>query len=135
MSCCADLLGVALGTAALEIAKAGLNVEPAFWVLDLVAIVLGCLLGCFMPVLVKHKALLGGGSNDNLIATIAWINIFGLFAAVFLAGVPYLTFNVISVVIVCINITFLVLLLSVTYLSGASVLSNAVAHLKNSPGP
>lgn len=125
----ADLLGVALGTAALEIAKAGLNVDPMFWVLDLVAIVLGCLLGCFMPVLVKHKTLLGGGVNDNLIATIAWINIFGLFAAVFLAGVPYVTFNVVSVAIVSINIIFLIIMLTVSYCSGGGVRKSAVAHL------
>jgi hypothetical protein len=125
----ADLLGVALGTAALEIAKAGLNVDPAFWVLDLVAIVLGCLLGCFMPVLLKHKVLIGGTGSSRLVATLAWINIDGLFTAVFLAGFPYLVFNIMSVVIVCSNIVFLVLMLLVSYFSGADLLKNAVASV------
>lgn len=124
-----DLLGVALGTAALEIAKAGLNVDPAFWVLDLVAIVLGCLLGCFMPVLVKHQELLGGNTNNGKITLFAWVNIFGLFIAVLLAGVPYETFNIISVVIVILNIVSLVLLLSVAYCSGGSIRSSALANL------
>jgi hypothetical protein len=122
----ADLLGVALGTAALEIAKAGLNVDPAFWVLDLVAIVLGCLLGCFMPVLLKHRVVIGGSGNSSMIGTLAWINIYGLFTAVFLAGVPYLMFNIMSVVIVCSNIVFLVLMLLVTYCNGASYLESAI---------
>ena len=125
----ADLLGVALGTAALEIAKAGLNVDPAFWVLDLVAIVLGCLLGCFMPVLLKHKVLIGGNGSSRLVATLAWINIDGLFTAVFLAGFPYLAFNIMSVVIVCSNIVFLVLMLLVSYFSGAELLKDAVASV------
>jgi hypothetical protein len=128
-----DLLGVALGTAALEIAKAGMNVDPAFWVLDLVAIVLGCLLGCFMPVLVKHKELLGGKSmrsKATLISTFAWINIFGLFVAVFFAGVPYSEFHVASAVIVCFNITFLVVMLLVAYFAGGSVRRTAVCYLK-----
>ena len=57
-----DLLGVALGTAALEIAKAGLGVEPSWWPADLLAIVLGCLLGVFLPVLVKYAGDVASGS-------------------------------------------------------------------------
>lgn len=124
-----DLLGVSLGTAALEIAKAGLNVDPAFWVLDLVAIVLGCLLGCFMPVLVKHQELLGGKLNKGKITLFAWVNIFGLFMAVILAGVPYELFNIISVGIVVINIVSLLLLLLVAYASGGGLLKDALTSL------
>ena len=57
-----DLLGVALGTAALEIAKAGLGVEPSWWPADLLAIVLGCLLGVFLPVLVKYSGDVASGT-------------------------------------------------------------------------
>ena len=57
-----DLLGVALGTAALEIAKAGLGVEPSWWPADLLAIVIGCLLGVFLPVLVKYAGDVASGS-------------------------------------------------------------------------
>lgn len=124
-----DLLGVSLGTAALEIAKAGLNVDPAFWVIDLVAIVLGCLLGCFMPVLVKHKELLGGNTHSGKITLFAWVNMFGLFAAVLLAGVPYEIFNIISVVIVVLNIVSLLLLLLVASCNGGRVKRMALSAL------
>lgn len=126
-----DLLGVALGTAALEIAKAGLNADPAFWALDLLAIVIGCLLGCFMPVLVKHKDRLGDLRNAFLIQAIAWINIFGLFTAVFLAGVPYEGAHIASFVIVCGNIVFLLLMLLVTSCVGSGLLDAAVATLES----
>lgn len=106
-----DALGVALGTAALEIAKAGLNVEPSFWALDLVAIVLGCLLGCFMPVLMKHSEVLASEGSRGLLSGFASLNIVGIFVAVLLAGVPYVGANVASVVILSLNIVFLVLML------------------------
>ena len=51
--------------------------------------VFGCLLGVFLPVLVKHKELLGGEGYHQLVSTYAWIQMFLLFASVFLAGVPY----------------------------------------------
>lgn len=129
-----DFLGVALGTAALEIAKAGLGVEPTFWPLgaraapsprprfaapqpkpciqlcrkhrphngnpvariatpprlhrtatnrsplppplaDLISMVMGCLLGVFLPALIKHKELLGGEKYHGLIASFAWSQI------------------------------------------------------------
>jgi hypothetical protein len=106
-----DALGVALGTAALEIAKAGLNVEPSFWALDLVAIVLGCLLGCFMPVLMKHSDVLASEDSRGFLFRFAALNIVGIFVAVLLSGVPYVGANVVSVVIISLNITFLVLML------------------------
>jgi len=84
-----DFLGVALGTAALEIAKAGLGVEPSFWPLDLFSMVFGCLLGVFLPALIKHQELLGGEKYHATLANFAWSQIFMLFASVFLAGVPY----------------------------------------------
>ena len=83
-----DLLGVALGTAALEIAKAGLNVEPQMWVIDLVAIVLGCLLGVFLPVLVKHADFFGGEQRKDRVRAVGYISVVMLFASVLVAGVP-----------------------------------------------
>lgn len=126
-----DLLGVALGTAALEIAKAGLNTDPAFWVLDLLAIVLGCLLGCFMPVLIKHKEILGGDTYAPHISKVAWSNIVGLFTAVFLTGVPYKEAHVVSFVIICINIIFLVLMLAVTLTVGTDLLKKARSSISD----
>ena len=82
-----DLLGVALGTAALEIAKAGLGVEPSWWPADLVAIVLGCLLGVFLPVLVKYGDKLAQGMS-------AWkkwaagLSILLIFVSVLTVGIP-----------------------------------------------
>lgn len=82
-----DLLGVALGTAALEIAKAGLGVEPSWWPADLLAIVLGCLLGVFLPVLVKYK---DNVAPDRLEFKY-WAALFcigAIFASVLVVGVP-----------------------------------------------
>ena len=84
-----DFLGVALGTAALEIAKAGLGVEPSFWPMDLASMVFGCLLGVFLPALIKHSELLGGKHHHRKLAGMAWFGILLLFASVLLAGIPY----------------------------------------------
>ena len=82
-----DLLGVALGTAALEIAKAGLGVEPSWWPADLLAIVLGCLLGVFLPVLVKYKDAVAPG-NLGFKYWAALFCIGAIFASVLFVGVP-----------------------------------------------
>ena len=124
-----DLLGVALGTAALEIAKAGLSTSPAFWILDLVAIVLGCLLGCFMPVLLKHKEKLGAKWSHGYIAGVAWVSILGLFVAVLLAGVPYEEAHVASFVVLCLNIVLLVSMLVVTSCMAGGVLRHSEQFL------
>lgn len=85
---CADLLGVALGTAALEIAKAGLGVEPSWWPADLLAIVLGCLLGVFLPVLVKYKdQVASGGLTFKYIGALTAI--FFVFLSVLIVGLPF----------------------------------------------
>ena len=83
-----DLLGVALGTAALEIAKAGLGVDPAFWPLDAIAIVLGCLLGVFLPVIRKHRRLLADPPRRKFMSYASITLVASLFAAVFFAGIP-----------------------------------------------
>tara|TARA_B110000046_G_scaffold185271_1_gene226307 strand:+ start:2451 stop:3869 length:1419 start_codon:yes stop_codon:yes gene_type:complete len=44
-----DLLGVMLGTAAMQIAKSGLGIDPQFWAGDLVSFFIGCLLGVLLP--------------------------------------------------------------------------------------
>lgn len=82
-----DLLGVALGTAALEIAKAGLGVEPSWWPADLVAIVVGCLLGVFLPVLVKYSDSVASGAT----AWKYWLALLAIllvFASVIMVGIP-----------------------------------------------
>ena len=81
-----DLLGVALGTAALEIAKAGLGVEPSWWPADLLAIVLGCLLGVFLPVVVKYKDKVAEGQPWKwVLAALCMVLIFG---SVLVVGIP-----------------------------------------------
>ena len=82
-----DLLGVALGTAALEIAKAGLGVEPSWWPADLVAIVLGCLLGVFLPVLVKYGDKLAQGMSTWK-KWAAGLSILLIFVSVLTVGIP-----------------------------------------------
>lgn len=87
---CADLLGVALGTAALEIAKAGLGVEPSWWPGDLLAIVLGCLLGVFLPVLVKYKDDVASGNCYRWFKYVAALASMGLvFLSVLIVGMPF----------------------------------------------
>jgi len=81
-----DLLGVALGTAALEIAKAGLGVEPSWWPADLLAIVLGCLLGVFLPVVVKYKDKVAERQAWKwVLAALCMVLIFG---SVLVVGIP-----------------------------------------------
>ena len=80
-----DLLGVLVGTAALEIAKAGLGTSPEFWVLDLLAIVLGCLLGAFLPAIQKNSYKLTGSENSGILAAAAQVFILG---TVVLSGFP-----------------------------------------------
>ena len=81
-----DLLGVALGTAALEIAKAGLGVDPSWWPADLIAIVLGCLLGVFLPVVVKYKDKVAEGKAWKwVLAALCMVLIFG---SVLVVGIP-----------------------------------------------
>jgi hypothetical protein len=87
---CSDFLGVALGTASLEIAKAGLRVDPSFWIIDLFAIVLGCLLGVFMPVLLKHSESLAQGWRQYALRGFALANILFIFLSVFFAGITYI---------------------------------------------
>ena len=113
-----DLLGVALGTAALEIAKAGLNVEPTFWVLDLISIVLGCLLGCFMPMLLKHSATLGG-TRAGIVELFAAVNICSLFIAVILAGVPHVVAHYISFAFLILTVVMLLVMLIAAVVYGS----------------
>lgn len=84
----ADLLGVLLGTAALEIAKAGLGVNPSLWALDLFAVVLGCLMGAFLPVLIKEQRRFGGTSHNARLANLGGWGVICLFLSVFAAGIP-----------------------------------------------
>ena len=80
-------MGVILGTAALVIAKSGLGVDPAFWPMDIVAMLLGCLLGAFLPVFAKQAKKVGG-NNETYITVSAWGMIAIVFAAIIFAGVP-----------------------------------------------
>lgn len=82
-----DILGVILGTGALVIAKAGLGVEPAFWPLDIVAMLLGCLLGAFLPAFADEASTIGG-SKKSQVFTLSWVMIAVVFLAILFAGVP-----------------------------------------------
>ena len=77
-----------LGTGALVIAKAGLGVDPGFWPLDIVAMLLGCLLGAFLPAFANEAKTIGGGRRTLLVSTLAWITMAMVFLAILFAGVP-----------------------------------------------
>ena len=49
-----DLLGVFLGSAVLASAKSSFGIESNFWPIDIFAIVLGCLIGAYIPALMKE---------------------------------------------------------------------------------
>ena len=57
--------------------------------MDLASMVFGCLLGVFLPALIKHSELLGGEHHYRKLAGMAWFGILLLFATVLLAGIPY----------------------------------------------
>jgi hypothetical protein len=130
-----DLLGVALGTAALEIAKSGLGVEPTFWLLDLVAIVLGCLLGAFLPVLLKHSEIISKNpSTQTRLKLVSQILIVGIFVAVFLAGFPYKEAHIASVVVLCLIIAFLVVMITYGMCAGEAARNKLIGGLDSLVG-
>ena len=88
-----DVLGVALGTSALVIAKSGLGVSPEFWPLDIVAMLIGCLLGAFLPAMMKDCNIYGGPDNARKVKYSAAGLIFMLLATVLLAGIPTSNFK------------------------------------------
>ena len=88
-----DVLGVALGTSALVIAKSGLGVSPEFWPLDIVAMLIGCLLGAFLPAMMKDCKIYGGDKNASKVKTFAAGLMFMLLATVLLAGIPTSNFK------------------------------------------
>ena len=115
-----DFLGILLGTAALKIAEVGLNTEPGFWVLDLISIVVGCLLGCFLPALQKNIYALNDGSSRgrNLERGAALLQVF-ILISVFVAGGPtchggvnvYLGYYLTSMILIALPTIFMIVLL------------------------
>ena len=98
-----------LGTAALEIAKAGLGVDPQFWILDLFAIVVGCLLGAFLPAVGKHHEKVDIGCLSA-----KWFTRIGIVLVVVmvvLAGFPFDEAAIVSF------LCFLGLLIMMTYVA------------------
>lgn len=77
-----------LGTAALVIAKSGLGVDPGFWPLDIVAMLLGCLLGAFLPAFASDAAKIAGSNKRTSVQVAAWTTISLVALSVFFAGVP-----------------------------------------------
>ena len=62
-----DLLGILIGTAVLQTANASFNVNAGnFWPMDFVAIILGCLVGAYLPALMKE-----GRDSDKKAAKLA----------------------------------------------------------------
>lgn len=85
-----DIVGVALGTAVLEAAKAGLSTDPAFWPLDLLAMLVGCLLGCFVPALIKHSHVFdrGGNARFSRASTLGWFTVVTLLMSIVFVAIP-----------------------------------------------
>lgn len=81
-----DVLGVALGSAALLISKSGLGQDPSFWPLDLLAIAIGCTLGVILPAVAKYSDKLGIGWPLFFYKKGSLLLMVLVFAMVFLAG-------------------------------------------------
>lgn len=81
-----DVLGVALGSAALLISKSGLGQDPSFWPLDLLAIAIGCTLGVILPAVAKYSDKLGVGNAISFYKGGSLLLMVLVFAMVFLAG-------------------------------------------------
>jgi len=79
-----DALGVLIGGACLAIAKAGLNVDPGFWIMDVFSMILGCLLGVFLPAILFNGAIV-----ESRWFTAAGIGLISLVMAVILTGIPH----------------------------------------------
>ena len=56
--------------------------------MDLFAVVLGCLLGAFLPVLIKEQRRFGGISHNARLANLGGWGVVCLFLSVFAAGIP-----------------------------------------------
>jgi Na+/H+-dicarboxylate symporter len=67
-------------------------VDPAFWPLDIVAMLLGCLLGAFLPAFADEAETIGG-SKAGTIFWRAWIMIGVVFLAIIFAGIPEEDYN------------------------------------------
>jgi hypothetical protein len=138
-----DFLGILLGTAALKIAEVGLNTEPGFWVLDLISIVIGCLLGCFLPALQKNVCALQGCSfaGRSLEAFAALLQVF-ILISVFVAGGPTchggvnenLTYYIASAVFIAIP-TLILLILLLFSLSGIGKFTTMLEELNEAHKP
>ena len=81
-----DVLGVALGSAALLISKSGLGQDSSFWPLDLLAIGIGCILGVILPAVAKYSSKLGSPRASFLYKVGSVTLMILVFTMVFLAG-------------------------------------------------
>ena len=85
-----DMMGVVLGSAALEIAKAGMGVDPTFWVGDILSMMIGCLAGVLAPSIVKNS---GEYPGINMVARVSsYMVMGGLFSGIIVSGIPGATF-------------------------------------------
>ena len=81
-----DMMGVVLGSAALEIAKAGMAVDPTFWIGDILSMMIGCLAGVLAPSIVKNSGQYPGISFTARIAS--YVVMGGLFTGIMISGIP-----------------------------------------------
>ena len=108
-----DVMGVVLGSAALEIAKAGMRVEPSFWVADIVSMMIGCLAGVLAPSIMKNS----GDVFEWWLVLAAWLVVGHLAVGIGLSGVRDDTFTVAAVIVLGLAVVvalFVLLLIPLT---------------------
>ena len=111
-----DVMGVVLGSAALEIAKAGMQVEPSFWVADIISMMIGCLAGVLAPAIMRNSS----DVFESWLVVAAWLVVAHLAIGIALSGVRDDTFTMTAVVVLglAVIVSLFVLLLIPLTLGG-----------------
>jgi hypothetical protein len=118
-----DMMGVVLGSAALEIAKAGMDVDPTFWVGDILSMMIGCLAGVLAPSIVKNSGQYPAISFTARIAS--YVVMGGLFVGIIVSGIPGAAFVYIatSCIALAVIAAFLLLWFAMFDMSGPSTVT------------
>lgn len=109
-----DVMGVVLGSAALEIAKAGMQVEPSFWLADILSMMIGCLAGVLAPSIMRNSA----DVFEWWLVLAAWLVVAHLAVGIGLSGIRNDTFTVAAVVVLSLAVVvslFVLLLIPLTF--------------------
>ena len=95
-----DMMGVVLGSAALEIAKSGMGVEPTFWIGDILSMMIGCLAGVLAPSIIKNNDAI----DDMMPKITSYVVMGGLLLGIIFSGFSGAAFVYIATALIAIAI-------------------------------